>query len=108
MAKKRYHQSMRDRMHESQGEFRHMLKEARSREAYADYDSRRRLEHEDYYMIHEDKSAMANLPQEAMIKQFPRTRFNLDPYLDDTQVGIDRQIDGDLGKMRKHLSKSKY
>lgn len=95
---------MKDRMDESRG----MLKELKGREMYADYDSRRAMEDESYYMIHEDKSAMANLPQEVMIKKFPRNGGNLDPYLDDTQTGIDRQINDDSNQMKRHISKSKY
>jgi hypothetical protein len=59
-------------------------------------------------MIHEDKNAMANLPQEVMIKPFPRSGGSLDPRLDDTQTGIDRQINDDSNQMKRHISKSKY
>ncbi len=76
---------------------------------YAGVDARRRLEREDAKMIHEDRSAVANLPQGVIMKSYPS---NYDgqtfPELNDTISGIDRQINQDFGGMKKHRSNTKY
>ena len=95
MAKK-YHQSKRDRRDESRG-----------MEEYEHRKMRRRFEDEGG-MIHEDKGAMANLPQEVMMKEYPKFGYGLDEQLDDTARGIDGQIYDDMAGMKRHLSKSKY
>jgi len=51
---------------------------------------------------------MANLPQNVMMKEYPKMGYGLDPYLNDTQSGIDKQIGADIGQMKRHISKSKY
>ncbi len=107
MAKKKYYQSMHDRMDESKGMNRR-LHELKGREMYASDDSRRELERKDFHMINEDHSCIANLPQEVMMKPFPRMRYGLDPYLDDTVTGIDKQMYADEKGMKSHISKSKY
>ena len=131
MAKK-YHQSTRDRMHEREGEKRHMHHEhkdrmheregeerhmhhakhrahmLREREEYAGHDMAREQERRDSRMICEDHNAVANLPQEVMMKSFPRMPYGLNPYLDDTISGIDEQQYDDTSTMHKGLSKSKY
>lgn len=60
-------------------------------------------------MIHGDHSAMANLPQNVMIKAYKKPDYtDFDSMVNDTIDGIDRQIDGDISQARKHRSKSKY
>lgn len=58
--------------------------------------------------ISEDHSALANLPQEVKMQEYPRFMYGLDPYLDDTIRGIDGQIYADDSQMKRHISKSKY
>ena len=107
--KKKYHQSMHDRMDESRGMKMHMRKEMlEDRDLYSGYDERRALEAKHYDMISEDKTKIANLPQEVMMKEYPRFRYGLDPFLDDTINGVDDQMYADDSKMKKHISKSKY
>jgi hypothetical protein len=53
---------------------------------------------EDAGMIHEDMRAIANLPQEVMIKPYPRTGPYNPEGLDDTIKGVDRQMDYDDSK----------
>lgn len=119
MAKK-YHQSRRDRMHESAGmhayekeshggkmDPRHYKEHRRgeeprgdahimrSHEYYAGMEPRRRQEMEDAGMIHEDHRAIANLPQNVMIKEYPKAGPYMPEGLDDTIAGVDRQMDYD-------------
>lgn len=89
--KKRYHQNFRDRVDEH----------------YAGMEPRRRQELEDAGMIHEDHRAVANLPQEVMIKAYPRTGPYLPEVLDDTLEGVDRQMDYDDSQRRKHFAPKK-
>lgn len=64
-------------------------------------DMRRGLERPE--MIYEDHRAIANLPQEVMIKAYPKTGPYLPEGLDDTQVGVDRQMDYDDAQRRAHF-----
>lgn len=96
MAKKRHHDGGK------------MIHEAREREHYAGHDQARAEERHDFHIIKEDKHAVANLPQEVIMKPFPRMKYGLDPYLDDTISGIDSQQYADEKQMHKGLSKSKY
>jgi hypothetical protein len=118
---KRYHQSKKDRMHESRG----MAKHNRDRfndeerheqdsrggsmgfkpsyEPYAGSAERRHLEMQDAGMIHDDPSAIANLPQNVMIKAYPKTGPYLPEGLDDTIKGVDMQMDYDDSQRRSHF-----
>ncbi len=97
MAKK-YHQSKRDKMHESKGMKKRM----------GDYKDSDMMYHKDSGMISEDHSSFANLPQNVMMKEYPRFMYGLDPYLNDTSSGIDDQIYDDMHQMKRYESKSKY
>lgn len=76
---------------------------------YAGADSRRKLEREDAGMISEDHNAIANLPQNVMMKMWPGS-YSGDGLegLDDTIRGINKQTEADESGMHKHRSKSKY
>jgi len=103
---KRYHQSVKDRLAESRGMERHELKHKAHHgmdEHYAGMGSRRRQELEDAGMIHEDHRAIANLPQEVMIKPYPYTGPSLPEGLDDTIRGVDAQMDYDDSQRRRHF-----
>ncbi len=58
---------------------------------------------EEESMIHEDHRAIANLPQEVMIKPYPRTGPYLPEDLDDTIRGVDAQMDYDDSQRRAHF-----
>ena len=75
---------------------------------YSGVDSRRRMEHEDSMMISEDHKAVANMPQEVMMKPWPGSYADGPEGLDDTIRGIDDQIKTDTREMHKFRSKSKY
>lgn len=77
---------------------------------YAGAEPRRRQELEDAGMIHEDHNAIANLPQEVMIKMYPKSDMARMPEeLDDTMHGIDHQIDRDYEMaMHDHKKDARY
>lgn len=70
--------------------------------------ARRTQEMQDAGMIHNDMSAIANLPQEVMIKPYPKHRDYMPEGLDDTIKGVDHQMDSLDGAQRdKHLHPKK-
>jgi hypothetical protein len=71
------------------------------REMYAGMDSRRHMEREDGGMIYENHAAIANLPQEVMIKPYPRTGPYMPEGIDDTIRGVDKQMDHDDSQRRR-------
>lgn len=77
-------------------------------EPYAGNDARRTQEMQDAGMIRENPSAIANLPQEVMIKAYPKTGPYLPEGLDDTIYGIDRQMDYDDKQRRAHFYPKKH
>jgi len=77
-------------------------------ESYAGRDERRRQEYEDSMMIKEDRGAIANLPKEVMMKEYPRVGYGMGEYLDDTARGIDRQISDDNREKKKEMHPEKY
>lgn len=77
------------------------------RDMFAGKSRRDREERRDGDMIHEDHSAIANLPREVMMKEYPRVLF--DNYrVGDTIRDIDEQMDEDTRGMRRHRSRTKY
>lgn len=58
-------------------------------------------------MIKENPSAIANMPQEVMIKPYPMTGPYMGETYDDTIRGIDMQMDGDDSKRRAHAKPRK-
>jgi len=77
------------------------------REHYAGMEPRRRQEMEDAGMIHEDHSAIANMPQEVMMKKYPDSESYMPENLDDTISGVDRQIGYDDRKRKEHFMPKK-
>lgn len=75
----------------------------KSAELYAGMEPRRRQELEDAGMIHEDYRAMANLPQEVIMRHYPPTGPYLPEGLDDSIRGVDGQMDYDDEKRREHF-----
>ena len=79
-----------------------MAERANKNEFYAGMDARRRQELEDSGMIREDHRAIANLPQEVMIKPYPMTGPSMPEGIDDTIRGVDMQMDFDDSQRRSH------
>lgn len=113
---KRYHQSKKDRMHEKMGmeQMRshevamHRDKMSHFDEPYAGMEPRRRHELEDAGMIHEDHSAIANMPQNVMIKPYRKSGAYMPEGLDDTIRGIDEQMNSDDRKRSATFNPHKY
>ena len=59
-------------------------------------------------MIKNADSQVADMPQDVHYKPWPKGGEYFDPYLDDTITGIDKQMDEDGMKMKKHLDPKKY
>lgn len=76
-------------------------------EYYAGHHDRRRMEMEDAGMITEDKSAIANLPQDVKIRPWGEHEAYLPEMLDDTIRGIDKQIEMDDSKRKQHFMPKK-
>lgn len=95
---KRYHQTREDRMHERKG----------MQGYYEGPADRRRQEMMDAGMIHEDHHAIANLPQEVMMKPWPDGGGYEPENLDDTIRGINEQKGADHSKMMKSFKPHKY
>jgi hypothetical protein len=74
---------------------------------YEGSSGRRSQEMEDAGMIREDHGAIANLPQEVMIKHYPKSGAYMPEPLDDTIRGIDMQMDYDDSKRRAHFKPKK-
>jgi len=89
-----------DRDHIERGMYRGRLTSA---EQYAGMEPRRRQELEDAGMIHEDHMAIANLPQNVMIKPYPKTGPYLPEDLEDTIRGVDAQMDYDDSQRARHF-----
>lgn len=70
---------------------------------YAGEAERRHQEMRDAGMIMEDRSAIANLPQNVMIKAYPKTGPYMPEVLDDTLRGVDKQMDYDDSQRRMHF-----
>lgn len=69
---------------------------------YAGIQDRRRQEMEDAGMISEDHNAIANLPQNVVIRAYPKTGPYMPEGLDDTIRGVDKQMDMDDNKRKEH------
>jgi len=85
-----------------------MAKKRYYQEYYAGMDQRRRRELEDAGMIKEDHSAVANLPQNVIYREYSRAGYSMDGTLDDTIRGVDNQIDADGRESKRHMNPKKY
>jgi len=68
----------------------------------------KRAEMEGSTMIKSDMTAFVNLPQKSFMKEYPQAAYNNMVSLDDTLMGIDRQIKGDVGGTKKGKYPEKY
>ena len=75
--------------------------------SYSGQDARRTQEMEDAGMIREDRSKIANLPQEVMFKEYPKTGPYLPEDLNDDIRGVDRQMNYDDSQRRLHFKPKK-
>lgn len=70
--------------------------------------SERAMEARAGQMISEDHSAIANMPQQVVYREYPKGELYLRSSLDDTMSGIDKQMNEDVGMANKHKAKSMY
>ena len=85
-----------------------MAKRHHSEGHYAGAEGRRKQEMQDGGMISEDHSAIANMPQNVMMKPYPKEGNYMPEDLDDTIRGVDRQESADDRKRSSERAKSKY
>lgn len=89
-------------------EVHHSKKETPIRDgAYSDADATARMQHHDSMMISEDRSAVANLPQQVIMKDWADHEAYLPDILDDTIVGVNKQINYDNRKRAEHFEPKK-
>jgi len=75
--------------------------------AYAGKNATERMQHHDASMISEDHNAIANLPQQVIMKDWADHEAYLPDILDDTIVGINKQINYDDKKRQEHFEPKK-
>jgi hypothetical protein len=95
---KRHHSSHHHEVHHSRADSSYAVDGA-----YAGRDATKRMEHHDSMMISEDSSAIANLPQNVIMKDWSDHEAYLPEILDDTIVGINKQINYDDKKRAEHF-----
>ncbi len=72
-------------------------------EFYAGMEPRRRQEMEDAGYLYEDHNAVANLPQNVIMRPYPHTGPYMPEGLEDSIRGVDWQMDYDDDKRREHF-----
>lgn len=92
-----------DSMREGSGPYHYDREDHRLSGKYEGYRGRRHQEMSDAGMIHEDQSQIANLPQNVMIRPYPKSGGYLPEDLDDTIRGVDRQMDIDNDQKMRHF-----
>ena len=75
---------------------------------YEGHAGRRHQEMMDSGMISEDHSAVANMPQHHMMKEWPKAHDYMEGDLDDTIHGINRQMGEDASQRNRHEKPHKY
>lgn len=83
------------------------VKMLEGREFYAGEQARHTQEAEDGGMLHEDRSAIANMPQNIIMRPYPKNMGYLPEDLDDTIRGVDEQIGMDDRKRKEHFKPKK-
>jgi hypothetical protein len=78
------------------------VKMLKHREYYAGEEGRRTQEMEDGGMLHEDHSAMANMPQNIIMKHYPKSYGYMPEGLDDGISGVDGLIEKNDRKRTEH------
>jgi hypothetical protein len=73
----------------------------------ADKNATERMQKHDSSMISEDHNAIANLPQQVIMKDWADHEAYLPDILDDTIVGINKQINYDDKKRQEHFMPKK-
>lgn len=102
----RYYQSKKDRRDESRGMKKRLgAAEAKSYSGMGYYQGpQERVEQElrDASMVQEDRSAVANLPQNVVMRPWPKGGRYTPEHLNDTIRGIDNQMGADGDQMYRY------
>lgn len=115
--KKRYHQSKRDRRHESEGMKRRLdnsdpvpntVSGLERREAYVGYKESRKMMARDGAMIQEDMSAPALLPRRVIDEYWPRANNYNMGYVEDLFYGAQKQMHEDYDDLGREMKPKKY
>lgn len=96
---KKYYQDRKDRMDESRG-----MKRALRTDDYRRVDG----ESDTSGMIREDRSEIANLPQDVVYKEYPKMPMGGNYRLDDTVEGVDDNLKDSMRTMDRYQSDSMY
>ena len=59
-------------------------------------------------MLHEDRNAIANMPQNVIMKMYPKYHFAMDENLNDDIRGIDNQMREDSKRQKRGPYPEKY
>lgn len=77
--------------------------------SYEGMQGRRAQEMQDAGMISDNRSAVANMPQEVMYKSWPSASYGmLDSGINDTITGINAQMSRDVSKGKAGMNPHKY
>lgn len=80
---------------------------ARFHGEYEGLDARRKQERSDSEMMGSMVSAQANMPQDLIMKAYPKAAGSMPENLDDTIKGIDSQLGEDNSKKSKNMKPKK-
>jgi hypothetical protein len=77
------------------------------RDEYADVSARRAQEHSDGGMLHEEAGAMAFMPQNIIMKYYPKEGYAMTDSLNDGISGVDELTRRNEGKMKQDMKPKK-
>lgn len=75
---------------------------------YSGMSAARAQEARDASMLNEDRSAIANMPQNVIMREYPRVDYSMGEGLNDDIRGIDRQMKADSKGKKKGAFPEKY
>ena len=75
---------------------------------YSGEKMRRKMEMSDAGMLHDDKSAVANMPQDVKYRPWGNDFTGFDSNIDDTISGINQQQRMDEGEAKRHNVPKKW
>jgi len=104
MAAKRHHSSHK----KHHGHHGHHSMHKMSHEGYSSHGEKYKIEARDYGMLHEDHSALANMPQNIIMKGWEGSHIYSPEPLDDTIHGVTKQMNYDGHKMRMQPAKTMF
>lgn len=114
MARKKYKQSVRDRMAESRGMERYETKRKMKKKMkkdmadhFAGYHNDRKRYEDPRAMLSEDHSAPANMPPRVKMAMYPKQRY-INSKVDDSWTNLDYEQDISVGKIDRNMPNEAY